>query len=112
MPPRKRRRSAAFAPDDETSNRGLASPSDGVPQAEEKVDSGVWGTFCEEYHEGIAAFTPLPLPLTKQVLEQLPLTLQRAFTLIRELDDQAQCEFPHQDAFMLAPTNPKPIMLP
>ena len=30
--------------------------------------------------------------LTKLVLEQLPLTLQRAFILIRELDDQAQCE--------------------
>lgn len=57
MPPRKRRRSVAFAPDDETSDGGLESPSDDVPQAEEKVDSGVWGAFCDEYHEGIANFT-------------------------------------------------------
>lgn len=37
-------------------------------------------------------FCPISSPLTKQVLEQLPLALQRAFILIRELDHQAQCE--------------------
>ncbi|KAF9653022.1 hypothetical protein BDM02DRAFT_3182990 [Thelephora ganbajun] len=77
MPSRKRRRSVAFAPDgdDDTSTREVKSPSNDASPAEEKANFGVWDTFREEYHE---------------VLEQLPLTLQRAFALIRELDDQAQ----------------------
>ncbi|KAF9792322.1 hypothetical protein BJ322DRAFT_34018 [Thelephora terrestris] len=75
MPPRKRRRSVAFASDDDDSGSDLESPSECAPQAEAKVDSGAWGAFCEEHHE---------------VLEQLPLALQRAFTLIRELDDQSR----------------------
>jgi len=77
MPPRKRRRSVAFAPDDDDSisTGEVGSTSDDVLSTEEKVNSRVWDAFREEYHE---------------VLEQLPLTLQRAFILIRELDDQAQ----------------------
>lgn len=53
MPPRKRRRSVAFASDDDDSSREVESPFECAPQAEEKVDSGVWGAFCEEHHEGI-----------------------------------------------------------
>lgn len=44
----------------------------------------------------------------KKVLEQLPLTLQRAFILIRELDDQAQCEFSALEYFTPGLTNGKP----
>jgi len=93
MPPRKRRRSVAFAPeDDDNSTREVDSPFDDATLAEERANSGVWDAFREEYHEGIVYFCPSSSPLTKQVLEQLPLALQRAFILIRELDDQAQCE--------------------
>ena len=54
MPNRKRRRSVAFAPDDDdTTTRDEGSPIDGAPEAEGKANSGVWDAFCEEYHEGI-----------------------------------------------------------
>ena len=56
MPPRKRRRSVAFAPtdDDNNTNAGeVDGPSDGAPSAEEKHNSRVWDSFREEYHEGI-----------------------------------------------------------
>lgn len=95
MPPRKRRRSVAFAPDDDDddiNNRTADNPFDDGPPAEERANSGVWDAFREEHHEGIVCFARDPQPLTEQVLEQLPLALQRAFSLIRELDDQAQCK--------------------
>lgn len=62
MPPRKRRRSVAFAPDDDdgTSAREASSPPNGAPLAEEKVSSGVWDAFREEYHEGIVCVTHHP----------------------------------------------------
>jgi len=63
MPPRKRRRSVAFAPtddDDNTSTREVDGPSDDAPSAEEKVNSGVWNSFREEYHEGIFHFVHHP----------------------------------------------------
>ena len=61
MPPRKRRRSVAFAPDnDDTSTREVDSPLDDAPPTEEKADSGVWDAFREEYHEGIVRFAHHP----------------------------------------------------
>jgi len=58
MPPRKRRRSVAFAPDDDgdASTKEVDSPFDDVPPTEEKANSGVWDAFREEYHEGIVCF--------------------------------------------------------
>lgn len=100
MPSRKRRRSVAFAPDDDdTTTREVESPVDNAPQAEGKgkANPGVWDAFCEEYHEGIVFLLAIFTTDGKKVLEQLPLTLQRAFILIRELDDQAQCEFSASD---------------
>lgn len=105
MPSRKQRRSVAFAPDDEdTTTREVGSPFDGAPQAEGNANSGVWVAFCEEYHEGIAFLSAIFTTDEKTVLEQLPLTLQRAFTLIRELDDQAQCEPSSSECLMLGLT--------
>lgn len=65
MPPRKRRRSVAFAPTDDddgddTSTGEIDGPSDGAPSAEEKANSGVWDSFREEYHEGIFHFAHYP----------------------------------------------------
>lgn len=62
MPPRKRRRSVTFAPNDSdgTSSRGFDSLSDGAPQTGEKTDSGVWDAFREEHHEGIDYFARNP----------------------------------------------------
>lgn len=62
MPPRKRRRSVAFAPtdDDNTSTREVDSPSGDAPPAEETANPGVWDAFREEYHEGIVHFTHRP----------------------------------------------------
>ena len=59
MPPRKRRRSVAFAPDDngDASTREVGSPFDGAPPIEEKANYGVWDAFREEYHEGIVRST-------------------------------------------------------
>ena len=55
MPPRKRRRSVAFAPtdDDDANAIGVDGPSCDAPSAEEKANSGVWDSFREEFHEGI-----------------------------------------------------------
>jgi len=63
MPPRKRRRSVAFAPtdDDDTNTRRVDGPSDGAPSAVEKANSGVWDSFREEYHEGIFYFADRPV---------------------------------------------------
>ena len=62
MPPRKRKRSVAFAPgdDDCTSTGEVVSPFDDVPPAGEKANSGVWDAFREEYHEGIVCFSRHP----------------------------------------------------
>ena len=61
MPPRKRRRSVAFAPDDEgASARESDSSLDDAPPAEEKANSRVWDAFREEYHEGIIWFACHP----------------------------------------------------
>jgi hypothetical protein len=77
-------------------------------QAKGKASSGVWDAFCEEYHEGIVSFLGNFTTHEKKVLEQLPLTLQRAFILIRELDDQAQCEFSPSERLVPGLTNEKP----
>ena len=63
MPPRKRRRSVAFAPDDDgvdTSTREVDSPFDTVLPIEERANSGVWDAFREEYHEGIVRLAHHP----------------------------------------------------
>jgi len=61
MPPRKRRRSVAFAPDDDDiSTREANSPFDDAPPTEEKANSAVWDAFREEYHEGIVHFAQYP----------------------------------------------------
>lgn len=94
MASRKRRRSVAFAPDDGDATPGgeVETPFDDALQSEGKVNSRAWGAFCEEYHEGTAFLLATLATDKKKVLEQLPLTLQRAFILIHELDDQSRCE--------------------
>jgi len=104
MSPRKRKRSQAFEEHDET--------EDFLPQNQDgqKIDSGerdqmqldkerdVWDAFREEHFEGHNKMIHNNLYTTHKLLfhfdflvvEQLPLTLHRQFSLMRQLDEQAQ----------------------
>lgn len=49
----------------------------------------IWEVFQEEHHEGpFASCTPLSTTHRSPVLDQLPLSLHRSYSLISELDDQ------------------------
>ncbi|KAG1837704.1 hypothetical protein DFJ58DRAFT_734200 [Suillus subalutaceus] len=74
---RKRRRSQAVAAEEEcyeerTSDADTAGEEH--DSEERKKELEIWDAFKEEHHE---------------ILEQLPLSLHRQYTLIRELDDQS-----------------------
>ncbi|KAG1883081.1 hypothetical protein F4604DRAFT_1984955 [Suillus subluteus] len=76
---RKRRRSQAVAAEEEcyeerTSDADTAGEEH--DSEERKKELEIWDAFKEEHHE---------------ILEQLPLSLHRQYTLIRELDDQSNC---------------------
>lgn len=92
---RKRRRSQAV-PAEEERYEERASDSDTAGEEhnseERRKELEIWDAFKEEHHES----TPIKIILIEQsteldvaVLEQLPLSLHRQYTLIRELDDQS-----------------------
>lgn len=74
---RKRRRSQAVPAEEEcdeerTSDADTAGEEHGPEERRKELE--IWDAFKEEHHE---------------ILEQLPLSLHRQYTLIRELDDQS-----------------------
>ncbi|KAG1754153.1 hypothetical protein EDB19DRAFT_1626621 [Suillus lakei] len=74
---RKRRRSQAVPTEEEqdeqdTSDIDIAGEGDDFEERRKELE--IWDAFKEEHHE---------------ILEQLPLSLHRQYTLIRELDDQS-----------------------
>ncbi|KIJ99574.1 hypothetical protein K443DRAFT_132998 [Laccaria amethystina LaAM-08-1] len=81
MPPRKRKRSQAFEEHDENEDflsqnqESLEIDSGERDQLQLDKERDVWDAFREEHFE---------------VVEQLPLTLHRQFSLMRQLDEQAQ----------------------
>jgi hypothetical protein len=58
----------------------------------------IWEVFQEEHHEGMFSLHLASLDLSSHahscpVLEQLPLSLQRSYTLVSELDEQVKSKF-------------------
>ncbi|OJA11611.1 hypothetical protein AZE42_01946 [Rhizopogon vesiculosus] len=80
---RKRRRSqAVFAEEQHNDASDGDIDGEGHDSGERRKEHEIWDAFKEEHHE---------------ILEQLPLSLHRQYTLIRELDDQS--EVYHADLF-------------
>lgn len=72
---------------DDTSNSAVAED---VPSEPATKEQEVWDTVREEHYQGMSAqATPRTQSLhVFVVVEQLPLSLHRAYALIRELDAQ------------------------
>jgi len=90
-----RRRSQPFKDIDLNEHRqseaeNVISEPDNVARDEQAHD--VWEAFREEHHEGTfdpVAFSVIHLAVVSAI-EQLPLSLHRQLTLMRELDEQAR----------------------
>lgn len=69
-------------------DESIESPEDAEKAAREQE---IWESFREEHYEGVFSVCYSVTRLAyriKTVVEQLPLSLQRAYALIRELDQQ------------------------
>lgn len=96
---RKRRRSQAFADPEEEEETEQAE----CDQTEEELESHrlekereVWDAVREEHFEGSSLRLMLALVLiftSLLVVDQVPLTLHRQYTLMRELDQQTHGTF-------------------
>jgi hypothetical protein len=62
----------------------------------------IWEAFREEHYEGIAHHTEcVSTNLLALAIEQLPLSIHRQFTLLRELDQQFHCSLLYVPSFRL-----------
>lgn len=96
MPPRKRRRSRAFPVSDgderSVQENDMDTESDAHSILEKERE--IWDSFREEHYEGIGAHVyPLAVTKGRKAIEQLPLTLHRQLSLMRQLDEQASGMF-------------------
>jgi hypothetical protein len=106
---RKRRRSQAFPAEEEeegeiqdvndTQQNGENGEDNGeMTSGESKKELEIWDAFREEHFEGgLSDFyrgQRRKADVLLLVIEQLPLSLHRQYTLLRELDEQAQGESP------------------
>ena len=77
------------------------SPADIEQTADDTPDSAasereciLWDAFRDEHFEGTISspwHPPLPLTTLVPAIEQLPLTIHRQYSLLRELDDKTRC---------------------
>jgi len=93
MSTRKRRRQETFEEPEFEQDPALTEEE--IAKAREEKEQEIWDAVREAHYEGSSS------KLDKQAkfltsfiaIEQLPLTLQRQLALMRQLDEQSNCEF-------------------